>query len=226
MSFARAAYARLRLSLGAAPLSVHWGADRGQPIHRYYIEQFFDRHRARIRGRCLEFNDRRYLDQFSDGRATRVDVIHLEEGNPEATIVADLTQKNSIPDGAFDAIVCSHVLHIVFDLEAMVRELYRILAPGGALLVAVPAVSMAGPEYPELWRFTPLGLRKTLERAFAPDQLQIAAFGSSLTAAAELRGVVAEELGPALLGAHDARFAVEVCALATRPPLAEGAGAA
>lgn len=216
MSFLQRAIARARLGLGVPPLSERWGADRGQPIHRRYIEEFLGRHQLDVRGRCLEFNDRRYTDQFSGGRATTVDVIHLHPGNPEATIIADLTKPNPIPDAAFDAIICSHVLHIVFDLGAIVRELHRILAPGGTLLVAVPAISMAGPEYPELWRFTPLGLRRTLEVAFPPEAVEVVAFGCSLTAAAEIRGVVAEEMREAELDQHDVRFAVEVCARVRR----------
>ncbi len=216
MSFLRSTIARARLGFGVAPLSERWGADRGQPIHRRYIEQFLGRHQLDVRGRCLEFNDRRYTDQFSGGRATTIDVIHIDDQNPEATIVADLTKPNDLADGAFDTIICSHVLHIVFDLGAIVREMHRILAPGGTLLVAVPAISMAGPEYPELWRFTPLGLRRTLELAFPSEAVEVVAFGSSLTAAAEIRGVVAEELREAELDQHDHRFAVEVCAKVRR----------
>lgn len=43
-----------------------------------------------------------------------------------------------LPDGAFDAVICSHVLeHVVQDGVAM-RELRRILAPGGWCLVLFP----------------------------------------------------------------------------------------
>ncbi|MEA2190485.1 MAG: hypothetical protein QOI73_606 [Solirubrobacteraceae bacterium] len=43
-----------------------------------------------------------------------------------------------LPDGAFDAVLCSHVLeHVPDDARAM-RELRRITAPGGFCLVMVP----------------------------------------------------------------------------------------
>lgn len=43
-----------------------------------------------------------------------------------------------LPDGAFDAVLCSHVLeHVPDDAQAM-RELRRITAPGGFCLVMVP----------------------------------------------------------------------------------------
>ena len=41
-------------------------------------------------------------------------------------------------DGAFDAVICSHVLEHVPDDAAAMRELHRITAPGGWCLVMVP----------------------------------------------------------------------------------------
>ncbi len=43
-----------------------------------------------------------------------------------------------LPDGAFDAVLCSHVLEHVPDDAAAMRELRRITAPGGFCLVMVP----------------------------------------------------------------------------------------
>jgi SAM-dependent methyltransferase len=42
------------------------------------------------------------------------------------------------PDGAYDAIVCSHVLEHVADDRAALRELHRVLAPGGWAVLQVP----------------------------------------------------------------------------------------
>jgi SAM-dependent methyltransferase len=43
-----------------------------------------------------------------------------------------------LPDGAFDAVICSHVLEHVPDDGAAMRELCRVTAPGGWCLVMVP----------------------------------------------------------------------------------------
>jgi SAM-dependent methyltransferase len=43
-----------------------------------------------------------------------------------------------LPDDAFDAVLCSHVLEHVPDDAAAIRELRRVTAPGGWCLVMVP----------------------------------------------------------------------------------------
>lgn len=42
-------------------------------------------------------------------------------------------------DGAFDAVLCSHVLEHVADDRKAMRELHRVLAPGGWALILAPA---------------------------------------------------------------------------------------
>jgi SAM-dependent methyltransferase len=49
----------------------------------------------------------------------------------------DITDMN-LPDGSFDAILCSHVLEHVEDDAAAMRELRRILKPDGWAIVMVP----------------------------------------------------------------------------------------
>ena len=45
------------------------------------------------------------------------------------------------PDASFDAVICSSVLYHqwVSDVEGAVREMHRVLRPGGTLLINVPA---------------------------------------------------------------------------------------
>jgi len=52
----------------------------------------------------------------------------------------DITDMNCYAEGAFDAFICSHVLeHVPDDLKAL-RELFRILKPGGWGILMVPII--------------------------------------------------------------------------------------
>ena len=208
--------ARFQMDFGVPALSDWWGTDRGLAIHRYYLEKFLAEFAPDIRGRCLEFQDPQYTPRFGGSRVTHLDILHMDESNPRATLVADLTKPNDLPGEAFDCVVCTHVLHTIFEAEKAVRGIHRILKPGGVLLAAVPQISMYGPDYGELWRFTPEGLRVLLSRVFGEDNVDWRAYGNSLTAAGEIRGLASHEFTKAELDQHDVRFAVEVCARAVK----------
>lgn len=213
--FLKRIHARLRMTAGIEPLSRQWG-DRGQPLHREYLEEFLRERTADIRGRCLEFDEDRYTSRFGASDVSSLEILNKEEGNPKATIIADLTRPNTIPDDSFDCIICTFVLHIVFDLEKIVAELYRVLAPNGVLLVAVPQTTINYPYHHELWRFTPEGLQMLLTRAFGEGGVTVRAYGNSLTAAGWLRGLVGRDFTAAERNHHDARFAIMVCARAIK----------
>jgi len=212
----KAIAARFRLSFGLQPLSFEWGHDRGLSLCRYYLEEFLKERDADIHGHCLEFEDDRYTTRFGGSRVTKLDILHKEDDNPNATIVADLTASNTIPSDQFDCIICTHVLHHIIELNAFISELHRILKPGGVLLVAVPHVSMCEPAIHELLRFTPEGLFVLLKKAFEEKNVNIQSYGNSLTAAGQIRGLVAHEFTKRELDTLDPRFAVDVCARAIK----------
>ncbi len=65
--------------------------------------------------------------------------------------IMDITELK-FEDNSFDAIICLHVLeHIVEDIKAM-RELYRVLAPGGWAILQVPIWAFETIEVPEATR--------------------------------------------------------------------------
>ena len=217
------AMARLRMDFGIRPLSYLWGLDRGVPIHRYYLERYLADNAADIRGHCLEFGCDLYSRKFGGAAVTKIDVLHEDGSNPAATIVADLTKRSNIPSEHFDCIICTHVLHIIDRVPAMIQELHRLLKPNGVLLVGSPFVSMHDQTVHELWRFTPAGLRFILTQVFPEDGVSARGYGNSLTAAGEIRGLVSGEFSRSELDTHDPRFPVEVCARAAKRSLSDAA---
>ena len=215
---ARGVRSRILMGRDIEPLSYLWGFDRGLPLNRYYIERFLEEFRGDIRGHCLEFQDSPYTRRYGGDAVTKLDILHIDDSQPQATIVADLTKPNDIPTGTFDCIICTQVLHVIFEVDKAVSELHRILKPGGVLLATVPHISMCDPGWHEIWRFTPEGLGAVVGRAFGHESLTVRAYGNSLTAAGELRGLVTDEFSQATLEHHDPRFAISVCVRAVKPP--------
>jgi SAM-dependent methyltransferase len=199
------------------PLSMNWAMDRGGlPAHRYYINRFLEEFRGDVRGVCLEFDARNYLDRFGGPNVTTLDVLHLDDSNPRATVVADIARPNSIPDNTYDCIICTHVLHVIEDVGAAIHGLHRILKPGGVLLCAVPHISMVDERFGELWRFTRVGLTRLLARRFGEHNVEVRAYGNSIVAAGELRGLIADEFTWRELHDHSPMAPVEICARAVK----------
>jgi SAM-dependent methyltransferase len=198
------------------PLSK-WGADRGTPIDRWYIERFLERHRADIRGRVLEVRDSRYTSRFGTD-VEGVDILDVEAANPLATITADLAAADAIPAETFDCFVLTQTLQYVADLDGALRHARRILKPGGVLLATVPGISRVdtGHADRDLWRFTPRACSLLFAESWAADEVEVTSAGNVLAAAAFLYGIAAEELRARRLAVHDPNYPVVVFVRAVR----------
>jgi SAM-dependent methyltransferase len=197
------------------PVSPIFGIDRGFPIERYYIEKFLDAHRSDVKGRCLEMGDAFYINKFGDGRVTRVDVMHVVEGAPGATIIADLTSADHVPSDSFDCIILTQTLQMIYDMPAALRHVHRILKPGGVLLLTSHGISKIGrrlgrDKWGEYWHVTTQSAARLCEESFPHAAVEIDSYGNVLTACCCLHGIVAEELGSAELDYHDPDFEVIV----------------
>lgn len=201
-----------------SPLSDRWGRERGTPVDRYYIEQFLAENQGVITGRVLEVMNTRYTDRFGSGVA-KSDVLDVDAGNAAATVVADLAAADAVASASFDCFILTQTLQYVFDVEAALRHVHRILRPGGSVLCTVPVVSRigSGPELEsECWRFTPLACAKLFERAFRPGTVHVRGRGNVLTCVAFLVGMAAEELTAHELETDDQFFPLLVTVLATK----------
>jgi SAM-dependent methyltransferase len=216
------------------PISTVYGFDRGVPIDRYYIEAFLARHAPSpgysggvIQGRVLEIGGREYVDRYgiagttpAPGRVHRIDVLHANASNPEATIVGSLTDPSALPAGAFDCIICTQTLHVIYDARAVLRTLHAGLREGGTLLLTAPGITRSclpdRDAWGDWWRFTAHSLQRLLGEVFDPADVHVEAYGNVLTATGFLYGFAAEELHEAELDLRDPDFEVILGARATR----------
>jgi SAM-dependent methyltransferase len=74
---------------------------------------------------------RRYFERFPNSTYLTVDRYKASD------IVSDTTDIQ-LPDASVDVVICCHTLEHVQGDQRAIRELYRILAPGGVSIIAVP----------------------------------------------------------------------------------------
>jgi SAM-dependent methyltransferase len=70
-----------------------------------------------------------------------------------------------LPDASFDTVLCTDVLEHVADPAATVREMARLLRPGGVALLTTPLCYPIHEAPYDFWRFTRYGLRQLFEGA-------------------------------------------------------------
>lgn len=165
----------------------------------------------------LEVLNRDYTVRFGIA-VDRSDVLDIEPGNPDATIVADLASADALPTGSFDCFILTQTLQYIYDLKTAVAHAHRILNPGGTLLCTVPVVSRIERREleSEYWRLTPAACSRLFDDVFGPNRVAVRGRGNVLAAVAFLVGMAAEELSARQLEQDDPYFPVVVTVRATK----------
>lgn len=203
------------------PISPVFALDRGLPIERYYIEKFLAKHSNDVRGHALELGDDTYIRKFGGDRIEKVDILGVV-GGPCITIVADLTCGDHIPPNTFDCIIFTQSLQMIYDMKAALHHLYRILKPGGVLLLTSHGISKIGrrlgrDNWGEYWHITTQSAEKLMAEFFPNGSVEVDSYGNVLAAMCELHGLASGELKTDELDYHDPDFEVIVTARAVKP---------
>jgi SAM-dependent methyltransferase len=210
-------YSKLRR---LTPYRKSFGWRRGKCIDRYYIEKFMSANRQYIRGDVLEIGDNTYTKLFLGDDYKNSHIGDIDPGNRLATILFDLENCNEIEDKTFDTIILTQVLQYMENLPRVVRNLHRILRPGGAILATIPGIVQLMPSMSgigtEYWRFTRHSVELIFRPHFKPEAMDISTFGNVLSAVAFLHGLVVAELKTAELEYNDPDYEVIISIRATR----------
>jgi hypothetical protein len=88
---------------------------------------------------------------------------------------------------------------MIYDVNAALRTLHRILKPGGVLLLTSHGISKIGrrigrDDWGEYWRFTTQSLERLIQENFPGAQASISSYGNIKSAVSFLHGLAAEEL--------------------------------
>jgi hypothetical protein len=202
------------------PLSTQFGYDRGTPIDRYYIENFLAAHENDICGRTLEIGDDQYTARFGASRTTHRDVLHVHERNPAATIVGDLSKRGTLVAAAYDCLVVTQTLHLIYDMPAAIRELYNALREGGRLLLTSPGISQIErgewgvPNW--YWSITVASARRLFGDVFGSANVEVLSYGNVFAATALLQGIAVEEVPRTKLDVFDEAYPVTIAVRAKK----------
>ncbi|WP_266202598.1 glycosyltransferase [Pontibacter kalidii] len=202
------------------PFSTEFGYDRGGPVDRYYIERFLGDQAHDIKGRVLEIGDNSYTLAYGGERVTKSDILHVDESNPSATLVGDISHAPHIPDNSFDCIILTQTLHLIYHFTEALHTCFRILKPGGALLLTVPGITpIDHGEWKETWywSFTDKSMKRLMEETFPGGISEVTPYGNVFTATAFLYGMGLPEVPKTKLMYDDPHYQVIITVKATKP---------
>lgn len=201
------------------PIARAYGFDRGKPVDRFFIEHYLSANAHRIRGRVLEIGDNAYTMAYGGERVESSEILHFDAANPKATWVGDLSRADHIPDAAFDCMIITQTLHLIYDIRAALGHVHRLLRPGGALLATFPGISQIsdedwGPTW--CWGWSRGQATELLVAAFPGGHVTVEQLGNRFAAVAFLQGLVVDELPAECLAAPDGEIAFLLGAVAVR----------
>jgi hypothetical protein len=145
------------------------------------------------------------------------DVLHIDPGRPQATIIGDLAEPGVLPQQTFDCIILTQTLHLIFDMATAVDQIHAGLKCGGVALITVPGISpLDRREWKAswYWSLTDLALARLLGGPFDREKVTIATHGNLYAATAFLHGAAVEEIEAAKLAYFDPAYPVTVTARA------------
>jgi SAM-dependent methyltransferase len=85
--------------------------------------------------------------------------VGVDPKNPAADLVGSV-ESLPVDDASFDLVLCNQVLEHCADPPQAVRELRRVVAPGGRILASTHGVQVYHPAPDDLWRWTHAGLER------------------------------------------------------------------
>jgi SAM-dependent methyltransferase len=174
-------------------------------VRRRFIRKFWAGHND---SRSVRREIRSLMDGWKTGRGlnvgcgdTRLDprMVNVDlVPTPAAAVLAD-TLALPFMAGSFSLVVSQETVEHVADPFRAVREMARVLAPGGTLYLQAPFVIGYHPGPEDYWRFSRTGMRRLLEQAGLECQRVEQAVGAGTgyyRITVEFFGVLAARIAP------------------------------
>lgn len=206
------------------PVSKVFALDRGTPLDRVYIEKFLHANKASISGYCLEVADCTYLDRYGPEHCSKHALVYdsLSTGaDGDQNFCFDLSRQETAPANKFDTFICTQTLNFIFDVDAAIATIHKVLKPGGCALITVAGICQISKydyeRWGDFWRFTDLSLRRLLTKYFGEAGVKISTYGNVAAACMFLQGLSFEEIpAKSILDHVDPNYQMVICALVNK----------
>ncbi len=197
-------------------------------IYSTYLRFFFAENAAAIHGNVLEISDSPSVCEGSPNVRSyeRLEPALFLSPESRAGALADLSRS---PSFYSDCIIAANLLNRVYHPENILRMLFDLLQPGGALLVVVPGIAPKDRSQwgsSSLWGFTQLSLEGLFRRTFPEADIEIGAKGNVLSAAALLHRLDATNLDRREINFRDTAYEVLIGARVRKPSVSKSPVAA
>ena len=199
----------------------------GTPIVRAHWHDYLNRHRADIRGRCLEIGTTVTIRRFGGDAVTQADAVDLTAHSSEVTLVADLIDADHLEGAQFDCFVNQFTTHVIHNVPSALYHSIRLLKPGGVLLVnficttGILAQGMdmgTGARLHQYWWFTPLHVQHLFTTlGLSQQDWSLTGYGNAFSRSAWLMNLPAEFLTRRELETQDPMHPIMLCARVVRP---------
>lgn len=154
---------RLKFSKALGPTSAYW---RISPLMYSARRVLVSAIPGSVSGEVLDagaglLTSRPLLEPY----VSRYISLDVERRHSNVDIEDDIQTLATIPADRFDTVYSSQVLEHVPRPQDAIRQMYRILKPGGRLLLTVPHLSHLHEEPHDYFRYTPHSMRFMVEEA-------------------------------------------------------------
>jgi hypothetical protein len=196
------------------PISRSFGADRGLPLDRYYIENFLKANGGDIRGDVLEVAENTYTLKFGTD-VTNSYILHVNGWGNNA-LKGNLETGEGIIENSIDCFICTQTIQTIYNLNSTIENVYKLLKHGGVSLITVSGleeISMYDySNWGEYWRFTEQSLKRLFSDKFGDENVQVESFGNVKIAMGIIYGLCVEDLKEEDFKYNDKQYQVVVTA--------------
>ena len=157
-------------------------AVRGQSIYRVLSQQTLKENSPALSGRVIDLAGGGKNNYFEYLNLTKAEYSNADiKSGPVVDVVLDLTGPLPLAGNSFDAALLFNCLYIFANPAEILKEVNRVVKPGGFLLAITPFIFNEAPEPTDYWRFTSQGLRQVLSHG-GFSEIKIITFGERFTA--------------------------------------------